>query len=207
MSTWFIGRNKQKFGPFSSSQLQQLAVLGLVTVQDHVLEEGAGKWVPATTVPRLFPAVTDGPKSYWLLIEGKGLGPYPAERIRVSLLRRLLAEETLACVEGGADWVPLRQVPEFRGCLTPASSSSHAQLGLGSSHLELSEEEARLHLAGKQGDRIARLISTLLDMKRRYRDNPAMTPIIERSIQELKAIRERAVPGGQGSGVFGGQLL
>jgi hypothetical protein len=197
MSNWFIARDKHKFGPFSAAQLRQMAVLGLVGATDHLLEEGAAKWVPATTVAGLFPAVGDRPKSYWLLVEGKALGPYPAERIRVSLLRGLLAEDTLACVEGGTAWLPLCQLPEFGACLTPTPRSSHAQLGLGSRHLELSEEESRLHLAGKQGDRIARLISTLLDLARRYRDNPALTQVIERNIQDLKVIRERTVAAGQ----------
>lgn len=72
-----------------------------------------------------------------------------------------------------------------------ARTSSHAQLGLGSGHYDLSEEEARLHLAGKQGDTLARLMSTLLDIKRRHQSNPSLVAMIDRSIHDLKTMRHR----------------
>ena len=49
------------------------------------------------------------------------------------------------------------------------------------------------HLAGKQGDVIARLISTLMDLKKKNSDNAAMEELIERNIHDLKAIRERGL--------------
>ena len=190
MSNWYIGRNKQKFGPFSISQLQQLITLGLVKSTEYVLQEGAAKWVAVTSLPGLFPAAP-APKKYWLSLGGKNQGPYPAEQIQVGLLRRQVAAETLACEEGGKTWTALAQLPEFRAAVPPATRSSNAYLGTGSSRLNLSEEEAALHLAGKQGDMVARLISTLLDMRRRYQSNASMVAIIERNIQDLKAMRER----------------
>jgi hypothetical protein len=191
MSNWYIGRNKQKFGPFSTTQIQQLITLGLVAATEYVLEEGATRWVAAGSVAGLAPAPVREHK-YWLHLGGKNQGPYPAEQIQVGLMRRQLAGETLACAEGGTEWTPLAQMAEFRACVSTVaavSRSSHAQLGLGSSHVDLSEEEAELYLAGKQGDAIARLISTLLDMRKRSENSPYMVEIIDKNVQSLKAIR------------------
>jgi hypothetical protein len=189
MRNWFIGRNKQKFGPFSTSQLQQLITLGLVTRTEYVLEEGAAKWVAVSSVTGLAPPAA-GEHKYWLHLGGKNQGPYSAEQIQVSLMRRQLPGDTLACVEGGTQWTPLAHLAEFQACVPAVLRSSHAQLGLGSSHLDLSEEEAELYLAGKQGDAIARLIATLMDMKKRS-ENSHMVEIIEKNVQSLKAIRAR----------------
>jgi hypothetical protein len=198
MSNWYIGRNKQKFGPFSTVQLQQLIALGLVKETEHVLQEGASKWVTAALVREAPPA--GAPQSYWLLLNGKHYGPYPAERVRVGLMRRQIAGDTLACPEGGKAWAPLAQIAEFQGSLPPAPrSSSHAQLAPSGAPPDMSPEEASLHLAGKQGDTIARLISTLSDLKRRYADNPSMVEMIDKNIHDLKAIRANGF-----SGVFPG---
>jgi uncharacterized protein DUF4339 len=193
-SNWYIGRNKQKFGPFSTPQLQQLITLGLVKSTEYVLEEGAHRWVVVTSVAGLLPIV-DSPKKYWLSLGGKNQGPYPADQIRVGLMRRQVPADTLACVEGGKNWTALAQLAEFRASVPAAARSSNANLGKGSSHLDLTEEEAELHLAGKEGDTIARLISSLLDMRRRYQANPSMVDIIERNIQDLKTMRERSTFG------------
>src|SRR5262249_55425804 len=97
MRNWFIGRNKQKFGPFSTSQLQQLITLGLVTRTEYVLEEGAARWVTVSSVAGLAPPAA-GEQKYWLHLGGKNQGPYSAEQIQVSLMRRQLPGDTLACV-------------------------------------------------------------------------------------------------------------
>jgi hypothetical protein len=194
MRNWFIGRNRQKFGPFSTAQLQQLVTLGMVQPTEHVLEEGAEKWVAVSSVAAFVPAAVSQ-RQYWLHLGGKGHGPYPADRIRIGLMRRQLTGETLACEEGGSTWTPLANLADFRTSVPASGRGSNAQLGPGSSHLDLSSEEAEIHLAGKQGDTIARLISTLLDMKRRYQGNTVMVETIERNIHDLKAARERGLSG------------
>lgn len=193
-TSWYITRNKQKFGPFAFNQLQQLTVLGLVKATEYVLEEGATTWVAANSVAGLFPAPA-GNKKYWLCPAGKPLGPHPADQVRVALMRGLVPPETLACLEGEQKWAPLAQLAEFRSSVPPPRRASHAQLGMGSSHLDLNAEEAELHLAGKRGDEIARLISTLLDMKRRYSDNLSMVGIIDKNIHDLKAMRQKGLSG------------
>jgi len=193
MSNWYIGRNKQKFGPFSTNQLQQLVTLGLVQSTEYVLQEGSSRWVAVASITGMVPAAA-GSARYWLTLGGKSRGPFPAEQIRVGLMRRQLSAETPACVEGGTVWTPLASLAEFRTSI-PAARGSSAQLGPGSSHLDLNPEEAEIHLAGKEGDMIARLISSLLDMKRRYPGNPTMVETIERNIQDLKAIRARGLSG------------
>jgi hypothetical protein len=189
-TNWYIARNKQKFGPFSTNQLQQLAILGLVKSSDHVLAEGASKWVAVTSIEGIFPAEKDA-KKYWLSVDGKAQGPHAAEQIRLGLACRRLAPETLACAEGSQQWTPLHNVAEFVAFVPLSQRDSHAHLGLGSSHLDLTEEEAELHLAGKKGDMIARLISTLLDMKRKYSTNPSMVEIIDKNVEDLKGMRAK----------------
>jgi CII-binding regulator of phage lambda lysogenization HflD len=71
---------------------------------------------------------------------------------------------------------------------TPAGlSPSKAQLF--TSTLDL--EEATLHLAGKGGDALAKLICTLMDLKRNYAHNAALVENLETSIQVLQRKREQ----------------
>ena len=79
---WFIARNKEKVGPFSAGDMQQLARYGLLQPEEHVLVDGATKWVPASSVPGLFRAVAD--KKYWLQLEGQTRGPFVADQVRAA---------------------------------------------------------------------------------------------------------------------------
>jgi hypothetical protein len=187
-TSWYIARNKQRFGPFSTSQLQQLAVLGLVQPTEYVLPAGSMRWVPATAVEGLVP---NAQHSYWLSVGGKVQGPFCRELLRAALRRRHLSGDTPACPQGGSCWLPLAQLAEFRDCVPGPARDSRAHLGLGSNRLDLSVAEAELHLEGKAGDPIARLISTLLDMSRHFADNPSMRQVLEQNIHDLKAMRER----------------
>jgi hypothetical protein len=188
-TSWYIARNKQKFGPFSTNQLQQLAVLGLVKAAEYVLPEGGTKWVAAHSVQGLLSGVETS-KRYWVSVGGNTLGPLPAEQIRAGLLCRRLTGETRVCPEDSTTWAPLARMAEFLAYLPVRSRDSRAHLGQGSRPLHLTEEEAELHLAGKQGDRIAPLLSTLFDMRRRYADNATMLDIIDKNIHALKVMRE-----------------
>ncbi|HEV3262379.1 MAG TPA: DUF4339 domain-containing protein, partial [Gemmataceae bacterium] len=51
---WYIARNKQKLGPYSSSQLKRLVKSGEVGPADMVLREGERQWVAAAVVQGLF---------------------------------------------------------------------------------------------------------------------------------------------------------
>jgi hypothetical protein len=193
-TNWYIARNKQKVGPFSTNQLRQLALLGLVKSTEYVLPEGARRWVPVTTVEG-FCSRPAGPQRYWLSHAGRTQGPYVAEQIQVGLSSRRLPPETLVCLEGSKHWTRFADLPEFRAFVPPPSRDSHAHLGLGSSCYDIPLEEAELHLAGKKGDSLARLISTLLDMRRRHANNASMADIIDKNVQALKTIRERGLSG------------
>lgn len=50
---WYRMKGEQKRGPFSFEQLQQMAVVGVLTSSDMVFNEGACQWVPARDVPGL----------------------------------------------------------------------------------------------------------------------------------------------------------
>jgi tetratricopeptide (TPR) repeat protein len=56
---WFYARNRQKVGPVSREQLQQLAASGQLKPDDMVLQEGSRNWVPARSVPGVFVATAE----------------------------------------------------------------------------------------------------------------------------------------------------
>jgi hypothetical protein len=53
---FFVAREKQKLGPFSWGQLQEMAGSGQLGPGDMVLPPDGGKWVPAASFSALFPA-------------------------------------------------------------------------------------------------------------------------------------------------------
>lgn len=183
---WYIARNRQKVGPFTGADLKQLAYFGLLQPEEHVWAEGSTKWVEAKGLAGLFPQ--EGQRRYWLNVEGKPRGPYVTDQIRNGLTAGQFNRETLVCPEGTTQWHPLNQVTEFRQFIPSPISPSQAQLLLGT--LEI--EEASLYLAGKAGDAAARLITTLMELKKNYAHNPALVESLEHSINILRAKRDEA---------------
>ncbi len=181
--SWYIARDGQKVGPFTPSDLKQLACAGLLLPTELIWSEGMPKWVEASRFVALFPA--GGQKRYWLSQSSKTRGPFPADLIRAALAGKLIDLETLACPEGDTTWAALSQFPEFRQSALSSGTSSQARLLAGT----LDAEEAELYLAAKDGDAIARLISTLIDLKKTYAGNAGLLDSLERSIQVLKAKR------------------
>src|SRR5205823_13410924 len=51
--SWFVVLNKQKVGPLSAAQVQQMSLSGQLKADDMVLREGTQKWVPAGSVAGL----------------------------------------------------------------------------------------------------------------------------------------------------------
>jgi hypothetical protein len=182
---WYIARNNERVGPFSAGELQQLARCGLLQPGEYVWAEGAAKWVEAATMPGLFPP--PGQKKYWVALGGQARGPYVPDQIRVALANRQLNLDTMVRAEDATRWQPLAQLTEFHNPPPGAVSPSKAQLF--TSTLDL--EEATLHLAGKNGDAIAKLICTLIDLKRNYAHNPALVDSLESTIQVLRQKREQ----------------
>jgi hypothetical protein len=185
---WYIARNNEKVGPFAAGELKQLAGCGLLRPDEHVWAEGAAKWVEAGTMPGLFPA--PGEKKYWLSLAGQTRGPYVAEQIRVALANRQLSLETPARAEDATQWQPLGKHGEFAGAAPAAVSPSKAQLFTST----LDIEEATLHLAGKGGDALAKLICTLMDLKRHYAHNPGLIENLDATIQVLQRKRDQEAP-------------
>jgi hypothetical protein len=181
---WYIAREGQKVGPFMLSQIMQLAELGLLQPSEMLWTDGLSKWVEASAFPALFPR--SGQKKFWLSIGGQPRGPYGADQLRASLTAQEITLDTLACPESGKDWQPLARMTEFRDFIAPIISPSQAKLLSGT----LDVEEARLHLAGKEGDVIARLISTLMDLRKNYANNPGLAQSLDRSIKVLQARRD-----------------
>jgi hypothetical protein len=179
---WYIARNGNKVGPFSAAEMRQLATFKLLQPSEQVWTEGLSRWVDASSLAWLFPP--KGERRYWLNVGGKTRGPYGTEQIRAALATRQVTLETQACQEGFKTWVPLRQAPEFRGYELPSVTPSVARLSGN-----LDADEAELHLAGKSGDVLARLISTLQDLKKNYAANDALVETLDKSIEVLRARR------------------
>jgi hypothetical protein len=55
-SQWFLARDKQKLGPYSSAQLRQLAAAGGLQPEDMIWREGEPKWIAARAIKGLFTA-------------------------------------------------------------------------------------------------------------------------------------------------------
>lgn len=53
---WYVGRNGQKAGPYSTEQLKQMAAAGKLVPSDLLWKEGLETWVPLTKVKGLLPA-------------------------------------------------------------------------------------------------------------------------------------------------------
>jgi hypothetical protein len=181
---WYIARNQQKIGPFSSAQLKQLADCGILQPSEHVLVEGGARWAEARTVPGLF--ATDANTKFWVNVAGQTRGPYVAEQIRAGLTTHQFSMDNQVYLEKKKQWVSLRQATEFHSYEPSSVSGSQAQLLAGSLDLE----EARLHLAGKGGDDLAQLISVLMDLKRKHEKNPILVESLDRSLAVLKERRE-----------------
>lgn len=57
---WFIKRDAQKYGPYSSTQMVEMAKMGQVLPIDQVARGENGQWTPATQIKGLFAVPTQG---------------------------------------------------------------------------------------------------------------------------------------------------
>ncbi len=176
---WYIAREGQKIGPFTSDQVVQLANHGLLKPTEMLWTEGLTRWVEGSSFPGLF---LREKKKYWLSVNGETRGPFAAAEVRTALAQKTVTLDTPACPENSQEWRPLSTLSEFREPSGPAPSPSKAMLLSGT----LDVEEARLHLAGKSGDALARLISTLMDLRKAYADNPTLARSLDESIAVLR---------------------
>src|SRR5688572_9134152 len=55
---FYVALNKQKIGPLSLPDLQQMSRAGKLQPDDMVLQEGARQWLPARSVAGLFATAT-----------------------------------------------------------------------------------------------------------------------------------------------------
>lgn len=53
---WYVGRNGQKAGPYSTEQLKQMAAAGQLAPSDMLWKQGLEAWVPLSKVKGLLPA-------------------------------------------------------------------------------------------------------------------------------------------------------
>jgi hypothetical protein len=185
-NNWYLGKDGQRIGPFTVHQIQQLASLGLVKSEDHLLEEGVSRWVSAGSLSWL--RFSRRSQKYNLSLFGTVYGPYTTEQVRGALLSGHIAPATPACLHDGKQWQPLRDMSEFRHSVPTTVKESDAPSRVGGG--TMTREEAELYLAGKHGDSLAKLVFLLQQMRKNYASNLSMQQIISKNIQDLLAIRE-----------------
>lgn len=190
VARWYIARSNEKVGPFSAVELQQMARFGLLQPSEHIWVEGSSKWMLASSVPTLFSPPAQ--RKYWLLLAGQTRGPFIAEQIRAGLNAHQFTLETHACADEARQWMPLSELPEFRDFKleTAPLTASRAQYLVGL----LEFEEVALHMAGKSGDELAKLMSLFMDLKRNCAANPALVANLDETIAQLRTKREELAP-------------
>ena len=53
-SEWYVFKNNNRLGPFSSQDLRRLTVAGSLSPDDLVWKEGINGWIPAQNIKGLF---------------------------------------------------------------------------------------------------------------------------------------------------------
>ncbi len=122
---WFLGRNKQKLGPFAYTQLVQMAKANMLQQSDMLLEEGKQRWCRATEVNGLFPVVAPP--------GGTAAVPLPTAMISCSTCRRSIGSNANACPHCGTPntWCHpeiarfLNSINDFRGPSRIRFDNSH----------------------------------------------------------------------------------
>ena len=114
---FFLAREKQKLGPLSLGQLQEMAGSGRLGPGDMILPPGSGKWVPAASFSALFPAPVSAAAATGPRTEES---PHPlgsATRRPTSARRwRFPRRIAMPWVGGG------RSIPRAQGCTSSASA-------------------------------------------------------------------------------------
>lgn len=179
---WYISRDKQKVGPFTLEEVKQLASLGLIRRTEFILSEGSRTWVAANSIFGLFPE--EERRRFWISFGGHVFGPFDRATIRDGVLAGRIPHDAHVCPEGTTQWVMLEQLAKFRDAVVASRESGVVCTA------SISREEAALHLAGKTGDSIAKLVSHLIDLKRSNSSNASLVEVIDKNIRDLLAMRE-----------------
>jgi S1-C subfamily serine protease len=108
---WYYAHNKQKLGPFSTEQMQQLLSNGQLQPNDFVFQEGTSKWVKAGSVPAFAtptsqaPSVTPPTVTLWYYRHGDTqVGPVSYETLKRLACTQSLLPSDLVWQEGTPAW-------------------------------------------------------------------------------------------------------
>ena len=55
-TAWFVAKNRQKIGPISFGQLQEMAATSQLQPSDMIVQDGTKQWLKASSIADLFPA-------------------------------------------------------------------------------------------------------------------------------------------------------
>ena len=72
---WYVGRNGQKAGPYTTEQLKQMAAAGQLVPTDLLWKQGLEQWVPLSQARGLLPAAGGGTLPPLDLPTQGGVGP------------------------------------------------------------------------------------------------------------------------------------
>jgi hypothetical protein len=141
---WHCSRNGSTFGPFTSSQLRDLASVGRLVPTDYVRSDNETAWRPASSIPGLFihsaaPPIVPPPASATPVAQGLALPPAVA---RTGMSRQRGAVAICSTVGMFGTFLPWVQAP-FLGSVNGARGDGWITFGLFTVALVLS-------LAGKR---------------------------------------------------------
>lgn len=113
-----ITRNDQQEGPYTMEEIKGLLDSGAISLITLSFQEGTSEWVPLKTILD---------SQIYILLNNQKEGPYNLEQVQDLLDSGLVFSETLAWVEGTADWVPLSSILSSIANTKEAPKSSISQ--------------------------------------------------------------------------------
>ncbi len=128
--SWYFGRDNQRYGPYALPQLVKMVDAGQLQRTDLVWKEGMPDWVPAGTIPDLFPThLGDAPAA-------SAAEPFAVPPPQAAGAGALVAKGPSALAKtgaalkrfGGGLWLHLRRAFTLRLTAVPVSDQEKAVL-------------------------------------------------------------------------------
>lgn len=110
---WYYARDGQRFGPFSQTQLEQLAVNRQLQPSDHIWRPGLASWALASTLPGLFESLPLEPVVAAVPVEALGAA-FLLSSLALRGMCGVLMSDAVGGIAGGA-------VDQFRKCCVDQS--------------------------------------------------------------------------------------
>lgn len=110
---WQIKHGNKTYGPFSDSQLRQLALSGRINAKTPVRADENSIWILADRIPGLFPDGSAGEDSWSVSRDGKTFGPFTFEELKKRVTSGQLQPSDLVWTPGFTEWKQASTVSEL----------------------------------------------------------------------------------------------